>query len=92
MFFPVRGEYGSCDVQVLDVVYFIPCFASEAQRLDFRLVQQGDDPQHLFVIFIIAQGFTVGCKKGDVMGPGEFPAEFVNIDGFKIFRLFFLPV
>ena len=22
------------------------------------------------------------------MGPGEFPAEFVNIDGFKIFRLF----
>lgn len=50
VFFPVRGEYGGCDVQVLDVVYFIPCFAAEAQRLDFRLVQQGDDPQHLFVI------------------------------------------
>lgn len=52
------------------------------------LSSRGDDPQHLFVIFIIAQGFAVGCKKGDVMGPGEFPAEFVNIDCFKIFRLF----
>lgn len=68
VFLPVWCEHGSRYVQILDVVYFIPCFAAETQGLDFRFVQQGDDPQHLLVIFVVAQGFAVSGEEGDVVG------------------------
>lgn len=88
VFLPVWCEHGSRYVQILDVVYFIPCFAAETQGLDFRFVQQGDDPQHLLVIFVVAQGFAVSGEEGDVVGTGEIPVEFVNVDGLEVFRFF----
>ena len=50
----ILGEDGLGNVQVLNVVYLVPLLAAYGHSLQLGIVEQGDDAQHLFVIFVVA--------------------------------------
>lgn len=84
LFFLRGGEKGLGDVQVLLVVDLIPGLACEAFGADLRVVQHGDDPQHLLIVLVLPQGGLVGLQEGNVVALGEGFAELVDIDGLVI--------
>ena len=77
----VLGKHGRGDIQILDVVDLVPELAVQALGPDLGVIQHGDDPQDLLIIFVVAQGLGVRLQEGDVVGLGKVAAELIDIDG-----------
>ena len=63
----------------MDVVNLIPLLIRDGERLEFRLVEEGNDAEHLFVVLVIAQCLCVGFKEGYILIACKFLAELIDV-------------
>ena len=79
------GKQCFSNIQILYVVYFVP-FSPVCDRecFQFGIIKQGDNAQHLLVVFIVSQCLTIGIEEGDILVLRELTGEFVDIDRFVV--------
>ena len=68
------------DIQILDVVDFVPVEVSDWQRLQLRAVEEGQYAQHLFVVFVLAYGVHIHLQERYVLRPQEIAAELIDVN------------
>ena len=51
--FVMLGKEGFCNVEILNIIYLIPFFICDRQRLQFSIVKHADHAKHLLVILVI---------------------------------------
>ena len=76
----VVGEQGFGDVQVGRVIDLIPLCVPYRQGLEIAVVEEGDHPEHLFVILIVTHALAIGVEEGEVCMTRELLGEFVYVD------------
>ena len=74
------GKDGLGNIQILHIIYLIPFFITYIQRLQVGVVKQGDDTQHLLIVFVVAQGMAVGIKERHVFLLSELLGELIDVD------------
>ena len=72
------------NVEVLNVVNFVPLAVAHGQRLEFALVEEGDDAQHLLVVFVVAQRLAVSFEERHVFVACKVAAELVDVHRFVV--------
>ena len=83
---PGRGEHGAGNVQILLVVDLIPLLPGELLGANLRIVQHGDNPQHLLIILVVTQSLGISLQEGHIVFLGELSAELIEVHRFIILR------
>ena len=78
------GKEGFGNVEVLFVVDFIPLFIFNGQRFQLLAIEEGDDAEHILVVFIIAHRLAIGFKKRHIFLLRKCFGEFVDVHRFVV--------
>ena len=73
------GKDGRGNVKILHVVNLVPFLVANGQGLQVHAVDEGDDAQHLLVVFVQPHGLGIGIEEGHVFLTGELLAELVDV-------------
>ena len=79
------GKDGLGNVEVLHVVNLVPFLLAYGQCLQSRVVDHGDDAQHLLVVFVVAHRLRVGIEEGHILLLRELLGELVDVHRLVVF-------
>ena len=75
----VLSKNGLGNVQILHVVNLVPFLVADGQSLQVNGVDEGNDTQHLFVVFVVAHSEAVGIKEGYILVLRELARELIDV-------------